>query len=86
MLSDEIKIKLILERLYSSKSIEYLGIKISIFLHQYDGIDNTAVNKLNLVILLFLKIRNQNIEKYLFCNIEFHLRYSSIAVSKWNLF
>ena len=36
--SDEIEIKLIWETLYPSKSIEYLGIKIGIFLHQYDDI------------------------------------------------
>ena len=57
VLFDEIKIKLTRERLYSSNSVKYLGVRIDKFLHWHDQVNNIAV-KLNRANALLFKIRN----------------------------
>ena len=82
VLSDEIKIKLTGKRLYPSNSVKYLGLRIDIFLHWHDQVNNTAV-KLNRANELLLKIRNYgNMEilrniYYVIC--DSHLTYSCIV-------
>ena len=57
VLSDEIKIKRTGKRLYSSKSVKYLGVRIDKFLHCHDQVNNVTV-KLKGANALLLKIRN----------------------------
>ena len=57
VLYDEMKIKLTGKRLYPSKSVKYLGVRIDKFLHWHDQVNNIAV-KLNRANALLLKIRN----------------------------
>ena len=57
VLSDEIKIKRTGKRLYSSKSVKYLGVRIDKFLHCHDQVNNITV-KLKGANALLLKISN----------------------------
>ena len=52
------KVKLSRKRLYPSKSIKYLGIKIDRFLHWNDQVNNIAVKLNRANALLLLKIGN----------------------------
>ena len=56
VLSDEIKIKVTGQRLYSSNSVKY-GVKIDRFLHWHDQVNDIGV-KLHRTNALLLKIRN----------------------------
>ena len=55
---DEMKVKLSRKRLYPSKSIKYLGIKIDRFLHWHDQVNSIAVKLNRANALLLLKIGN----------------------------
>ena len=52
------KVKLSRKRLYPSKSIKYLGIKIDRFLHWHDQVNSIAVKLNRANALLLLKIGN----------------------------
>ena len=57
VLSDEIKIKITGKRLYPSRSVKYLGVRIDKFLHCHDQVNNIAMKHKRANGLLF-KIRN----------------------------
>ena len=82
VLSDEIKIKLPGKRLYSSKSVKYLGVRIDKFLHRHDQVDNIAV-KLIRANALLLKIRNyvkmKTLRNIYFAIFDSHLTYFCIV-------
>ena len=79
VLLNEIKIKLSRKRLYPSKSVKYLGIKIDRFLHWHDQVNSIAV-KLNRANALLLKIRNyvntETLRNIYFAIFDSHLSYS----------
>ena len=82
VLFDKIKVKLTGQRLYSSNSVKYLGLRIDKFLHWHDQVNDIAA-KHNIANALLLKIRNyikmKTFRNIYFALFEYHLTYSCIV-------